>query len=64
VFDCVKLLIICSWLGLLVWLHRWEKQDFFDVVSVCQQHGKSVNAHSPSSCWWQSILKSLDEAFI
>ena len=46
------------------WLHSWEKHHFFNIDVVCQKHGESVDSHSPTSSWRQSVLKSSDEALV
>jgi hypothetical protein len=48
----------------LLWLHGWEKQNFFNVVMVCQHHGQAVNAHTPTTCGRQAILQALTEALV
>ena len=50
--------------SLLVRLHGGEEKHFLDVVLVSQEHGKSIDTHTPSSCWWETILESLDKVLV
>lgn len=45
-------------------LHCWVQDDFFDVLVISEEHDQPVNAQTPSSSWWQTVLECLEEVLI
>lgn len=54
----------CCTSALLIWFHCWEKHDIFDTDFIGQEHSDSVDTCTPSTSWWQTILKGLNVVLI
>jgi hypothetical protein len=51
-------------LGTGILLHERESQEFLDTVIVCQEPNQAVNTHTPTTRWWQTVLKGIHEGLI
>lgn len=51
-------------LVVFLWFHGREQKDLLDVVGVGKEHGQTVNTHTPTTGWWQTVFKSLAEVFV
>lgn len=51
-------------MGSLVLLHERERKDFLDTVVVREEHDQSVNTHTPTTSWWQTVLQASTEVLV
>jgi len=41
----------------IIRLHGREKHDLFNIVTISEKHGNTINTCTPSTSWWKAIFK-------